>query len=179
MAPAQVMDDPSRVGRYEIRSRLGFGSFATVYLAFDAHLHRDVAIKVLHAKYHASEQARLAFLDEARILAHLDHPGIVPIYDVGKTDDGRDYLVTKLIEGTDLKSRLKGGRLPWAVSAEIVAQVAEALHHAHQHGLVHRDVKPGNILLDASGRAMLVDFGLRCARKTSVRGLDLSARCAT
>ena len=110
MALPQVSDDPSRLGRYEIRSRLGFGSFATVFLAFDTYLRRDVAIKVMHAKYHGSEKARLAFLDEARILAGLDHPGIVPIYDVGKTDDDRDYLVTKLIEGTDpvaAESRLR------------------------------------------------------------------------
>lgn len=160
MASAPASQDPARLGRYEIRFRLGAGSFATVFQAFDTDLCRDVAVKVLHAKLLASEPARRAFVDEARILARLDHPGIVPIYDVGKTDDGCDYLVTKLIEGTDLKTRLKQGRLPWTTTADIVAHLARALDHAHRHGLVHRDVKPGNVLLDHDGRAMLVDFGL-------------------
>src|SRR5262249_12973926 len=101
-----------------------------------------------------------AYLAEARILASLDHPNIVPVYDVGRCEDGTCFLVSKFIEGTDLKQRLEKSRPPIAEAVEIAARVAEALHHAHQRGLVHRDVKPANVLLDASGRPVVADFGL-------------------
>lgn len=150
---------PSRLGRYAIKEQVGAGAFAVVYRGYDEELRRDVAIKVLQPEQLG--KALDAFLDEARILAHLDHPGIVPIYDIGRTEDADlTYLVTKFIEGTDLKHRLKLGRLPRMAAVEIVVRVAEALEHAHRHHLIHRDVKPGNILLDARGTPLLVDFGI-------------------
>src|SRR5262249_31942273 len=104
---------------------------------------------------------------EARLLARLDHPNIVRIYDFGRLDDGRCYLVSQFVRGTDLQKRLAEGPLPYAATAEIVRIVAEALHYAHQHGLIHRDIKPANILLDLSpdapvehARPILADFGL-------------------
>src|SRR5262249_39538626 len=101
-----------------------------------------------------------AHLAEARVLATLDHPNIVPVHDVGRTDDGLCFLVSKLIGDNDLATILKNVHLSFAESAKLVASVAEALHYAHKRGLVHRDVKPGNILLDQSGTAHLADFGL-------------------
>jgi formylglycine-generating enzyme required for sulfatase activity len=101
-----------------------------------------------------------AYLAEARIVAGLDHPAIVPVYDVGRTEDGCCYVVSKLIQGKDLAARMKESRLSQEQAAGIVIAIAEALHHAHTRGLVHRDIKPANILLDEQGRPHVVDFGL-------------------
>ena len=101
-----------------------------------------------------------AFLVEARILAKLDHPNIVPVHDVGRTEDGLCFVVSKLIEGSDLAVRMGQARLSFRDSAELVATIADALHYAHTRGLVHRDVKPANILIDGSGKPCLADFGL-------------------
>ena len=95
-----------------------------------------------------------------RILARLDHPNIVPVFDVGRTEDGLCFVVSKLVEGSDLAVRLGQVRLPFRASAELVATIADALHYAHSRGLVHRDVKPANILIDASGKPCVADFGL-------------------
>src|SRR5262249_5468964 len=100
------------------------------------------------------------YLAEARKSASLDHPNIVPVYDVGSTGEFPCYIVSKYIEGTDLSDRLKETRLSPRVAVELVAAVAEALHHAHKKGLFHRDVKPSNILLDQSGKPFVADFGL-------------------
>jgi serine/threonine protein kinase len=131
-----------------------------VYKGHDYDLGRDVAIKVPHRHLVSRPDHTEAYLEEGRILAALDHPGIVAVYDVGRTDDGLCYVVSRFIEGSDLKQRLKGPRLPAAESAGLVAAVAEALHHAHLRGLVHRDIKPANILIDAGGRPYVADFGL-------------------
>ena len=100
------------------------------------------------------------FLREARVLAELDHPHVVPVYDVGRTADGLCYVVSKFIEGEDLAQRLKAGRVPLAQAVDLVEHLAEALHSAHLRGVVHRDVKPSNILLGADGRVYLADFGI-------------------
>ena len=101
-----------------------------------------------------------AFLIEARILAKLDHPHIVPVFDVGRTEDGLCFVVSKLIEGSDLAVRMDQARPSFRDSAELVATIADALHYAHTRGLVHRDIKPANILIDASGKPCVADFGL-------------------
>jgi formylglycine-generating enzyme required for sulfatase activity/serine/threonine protein kinase len=131
-----------------------------VYQGHDEELRRDVAIKVPHRHRIAGPADVEAYLAEARILAGLDHPGIVPVYDVGRTADGLCYLVSKFIEGSDLQTRIKQSRPSVAESVALVARVAEALHHAHQRGLVHRDIKPANILLDSAGHPVVGDFGL-------------------
>src|SRR5262249_18002583 len=127
-------------------------------------------IKVPHRQRVSSPEDVEAYLAEARTLAHLDHPGIVPVYDVGRTADGLCYLVSKFVEGPDLMRRLERGRPPFAQSAALAAQAALALHHAQQRGLVHRDVKPANILLDAAGRPVVVDFGLALREEDVGRG---------
>src|SRR5262245_9268598 len=151
---------PTHLGRYRVTARLGAGAFGVVYKAHDDDLQRDVAVKVPHRRRIATAADVEAFLAEARMLATLDHPGIVPVHDVGRTADGLCYVVSKFVAGQDLAARLRQARPPCPEAAALVAQVAEALHHAHRRGLVHRDVKPANILLDEQGRPVVADFGL-------------------
>jgi hypothetical protein len=141
-------------------AELGAGGFGVVYRGFDEELRRDVAIKVPHPDRIRSAADVNAYLTEGRMLADLDHPGIVPIYDVGRTGDGLCYLVSKFIPGGNLAQRIRQGRVPHDQAAGLIAAAAEALHHAHQRRLVHRDVKPANILLDPQGRPVVADFGL-------------------
>jgi serine/threonine protein kinase/formylglycine-generating enzyme required for sulfatase activity len=151
---------PSHVGRYRIRSVLGEGGFARVYLAFDEQLERLVAVKVPHRRLVPGPEAAESYLAEARAAAQLDHPNIVPVYDVGSAPDCPCFIVSKFIEGRTLAERIKEQWPTFAEAERLIATVAEALHHAHQRGVVHRDVKPGNILLDLAGRPYVADFGL-------------------
>jgi serine/threonine protein kinase len=151
---------PQHIGRYRIERVLGQGGFGLVYLAHDDQLQRLVAIKVPHARLVLKTSHAEAYLTEARTVANLDHPHIVPVFDVGSTDQIPCYVVSKYIDGTDLATRLKQSRLSLHEAVKLVATVAEALHHAHKQGLVHRDIKPGNLLLDKSGKPFVADFGL-------------------
>ena len=119
-----------------------------------------MAVKVPNPERIADDEDVEAFLVEARILAKLDHPNIVPVFDVGLTEDGLCFVVSKLVEGSDLAIRMGLARLSFRDSGRLVASVADALHYAHTRGLVHRDIKPANILIDASGNPWVVDFGL-------------------
>jgi serine/threonine protein kinase len=119
-----------------------------------------VAVKVPHARLVSRPEDAGAYLAEARTVANLDHRNIVPVHDVGSTDEFPCFIVSKYIDGDSLATCIRGARLPHRESAEIVATVAEALHYAHKHGVVHRDIKPGNILLDSDGKPHVVDFGL-------------------
>jgi serine/threonine protein kinase/formylglycine-generating enzyme required for sulfatase activity len=157
MAPARR---PDRIGRYRIERVLGKGGFGLVYLAQDDKLSRKVAIKVPHRKLVDRLEDAEAYLTEARTVANLDHPHIAPVFDVGSTEQFPCFVVSKYIDGTDLATRLKQSRLSIHETVELMATVAEALHHAHKQGLVHRDIKPGNILLDKSGKPFVADFGL-------------------
>ncbi len=152
--------DPSKIGRYRIIRRLGQGGFGRVYLAHDDDLDRPVAIKVPNPERITHPEDVEAFLIEARILAKLDHPHIVPVFDVGRTEDGLCFVVSKLVEGSDLAVKIGQARPSFRDSAELVATIADALHYAHTRGLVHRDIKPANILIDASGKPYVADFGL-------------------
>lgn len=158
---------PETIGRYRVCKILGEGAFGRVYLAHDDELARSVAIKVPHTYRVVSRQIS-AYLAEARIVASLDHPNIVPVFDVGRTNEDRCYVVSKLILGTDLAERIRDTRLSYQEAARVVCAVADALHYAHARGLVHRDIKPANILLDETGRPYVADFGL--ARKDSDTG---------
>ena len=149
-----------QIGRYRVIKLLGQGGCGQVYLAHDNDLNRPVAIKVTNPAQVAGPKDALEYLAEARALAKLDHPHIVPIHDVGRTDLGLCYIVSKYIEGTDLRDRLTLGRMAASESTELVATIAAALHYAHTRGLVHRDIKPANILIDASGKPCVADFGL-------------------
>lgn len=149
-----------QIGRYRVERVLGKGGFGLVYLAFDDQLQRLIAIKVPHRNRVSSAAEAEAYLTEARTVANLDHPNIVPVYDVGNTNDCPCFIVSKYIDGTDLATMLQHSRLSLHDAVELVARVAEALHFAHKQGLVHRDIKPANILLDKSGKPFVADFGL-------------------
>ena len=151
---------PPRIGRYRIDRLLGKGGFGLVYLARDDQLARPVAIKVPHSRLILRGEDAEAYLTEARTVANLDHPNIVPVYDIGSTAEFPCFVVSKFIDGTDLAAKLNHSPLSLQEAVELVATVAEALHHAHKQGLVHRDIKPGNILLDKTGEPFVVDFGL-------------------
>src|SRR5215469_12492638 len=161
---------PQYIGRYRIERILGKGGFGLVYLAHDEQLQRLVAIKVPHRRLLSRPEDAQAYLREARTVANLDHPNIVPVHDVGSTDQFPCFVVSKYIDGTDLATRLKQSRLSIHQAVELVATVSEALHHAHKQGLVHRDIKPGNILLDRSGKPYVTDFGLALREQDVGRG---------
>ncbi len=150
---------PEQIGRYQVRRRLGGGGFGTVYLCFDDRAQRQVAVKVPRPERLSSADALAAFLREARNVARLDHLHIVPLYDISDADDGC-FLVYKYIEGQSLYERMVAGPVSLAQTMAIVAQAAEALHHAHSKSLFHRDIKPGNLLLDTDGKVYVTDFGL-------------------
>ena len=166
-APAAT---PECIGRYEVQRMLGGGGFGTVYLAHDSQLQRSVAIKVPHARLISQQEYAEAYLAEARMVAKLDHPHIVPVHDIGGTANFPCFIVSKYVEGTDLATRLKADRLTYLQAAELVATIAEALHYAHKNGLVHRDVKPGNILIDRDGQPHVVDFGLALREENIGKG---------
>lgn len=151
---------PETIGRYRVERVLGKGGFGLVYLAHDDQLQRPVAIKVPHADLIARPEDAEAYLAEARTVAGLDHPHIIPVYDVGQTDDFPCFVVSKYVEGTDLAQRLKTDRLDAVAASELTATLADALHFAHKRGIVHRDIKPANILIEADGKPYIGDFGL-------------------
>ena len=132
---------PPKIGRYTILRRLGKGGFGEVFLAFDDDLDRPVATKVPRPERVSCSEDIEAYLNEARIVASLDHPHIVPVYDVGRTDDGLCFVVSKFIEASDLSVRIRQVRPSIRDSAELVATIADALHHAHTRGLLHRDLR--------------------------------------
>jgi class 3 adenylate cyclase/predicted ATPase len=146
-------------GRYQVRRALGSGAFGAVHLGHDPQLDRPVAIKVLRGGPSPSQAETDRASQEARRLARLRHPGIVAVHDVG-IHEGQVYIVSDYIDGPDLDRWLRDHRPTWAEAARIAAAVADALAHAHAQRIVHRDVKPANILLTGEGAPVLVDFGL-------------------
>jgi serine/threonine protein kinase len=162
-APAAATIDevrpPETLGRYRLEQLIGQGGFGEVWCGFDPELHRVVAIKRPRPDRPLSNQHVNLFLAEARKAASLKHPGLVPVHDVGQ-EGANWFIVSDFIEGTSLAAQIGTARPGVEQSVRIVAEVAEALHYAHLRGLVHRDIKPGNILLDRKQRAFLTDFGL-------------------
>ena len=148
---------PTQIDRYRILELLGVGGFGKVYLGYDDQLRRKVAIKVPRMDRVDKPES---FLTEAQILASLDHPNIVDVYDAGQTSDGNCYIVSKWIEGTDLAQVASEERLPHRRAAKLVAKIADALQYAHGQKLIHRDIKPANILMDSRGEPYVADFGL-------------------
>jgi serine/threonine-protein kinase len=147
------------IGPYRIMEKLGQGGMATVYKAYHAALDRYVALKVLHPAFHEDQSFAARFQREARVVANLEHPSIVPVYDFAE-HESRPFLVMKYIEGETLKSRLSRGPLNAAEIAQVVDAVGSALAHAHTQGILHRDIKPSNVLINSDGRMYLADFGL-------------------
>jgi len=146
------------LGRYHILEQLGEGGMATVYKAFDTRLERNVAVKVILPQKQQSEKFLKRFEREAKALAQLSHPNIVKVLDYGE-HEGMPYLVMEYLPGGTLKQKL-GQPIPWQEAARSLAPITRALEYAHQQKIVHRDVKPSNILLTQSGEPMLSDFGV-------------------
>jgi class 3 adenylate cyclase/tetratricopeptide (TPR) repeat protein len=150
---------PKAFGRYQVRKTLGSGGFGSVYLGHDTELDRPVAIKVLRGRSRARKGEAGPLLQEARRLARLSHPGIVSVHDVGLEGD-QVYIVSDFLDGPDLARWLADARPAWPDAARVAAAVADALAHAHARSIVHRDVKPANIILTPDRGPVLVDFGL-------------------
>jgi len=156
-------------GRYEVEELVGHGGMSSVYKAHDTLLERHVALKILHEQYSSDADFVERFKREARSVAQLQHPNIVTVIDRGEEDE-RQYIVFEYIEGENLKELVvRKGRLDLKEALEIALEVAQGLAFAHQQGLVHRDVKPQNVLLNGDGRAKVTDFGI--ARSVDVDGM--------
>ena len=149
----------TRLGRYEVRSKLGAGGMAEVYLAEDTELGRRVAIKVLPDDSSADAHASRRLLREARSAATLEHPNICAIYDVGESADRR-FIAMQFVDGLTLDARLRQGPIETRDVIELAVDIADALVHAHAHHIVHRDIKPSNVIVTPRGRAVVMDFGL-------------------
>ena len=160
--------------RYRLEERVGSGGMSSVYRAFDPTLERWVAIKLMHRDISSDPDQLERFRREARAVARLNHPHVVTVIDAGE-DDGAPYIVFEYVEGETLKDRIKRqGRLPVSEAVAYAIEIGRALECAHEHRLVHRDVKPQNVLIDPDGRAKVTDFGI--ARSLEAHGLTAPGR---
>jgi hypothetical protein len=154
------LEVPGQVARFQVLRRLGQGGFGAVYLARDPVLERDVALKLPCEGDGLSQDEVDRLVEEARIAARLKHPHVVTIYDVGRDDRSGVFIAMEYVEGESLAERLKRGRLSVDEAVRVCGQIADAIHHGHKLGLIHRDLKPGNVLLDRDGQVKVCDFGL-------------------
>src|SRR6059058_4305830 len=161
-------------GRYRLDAQIGSGGMSTVYRAFDSVLERRVAVKLMHREIAADTDQLERFRREARAVAQLSHPHIVGVIDAGE-EDGRPYIVFEYVEGETLKDRIRRlGRLPVDEAIAYAIEIARALGAAHARHIVHRDVKPQNVLIDEEGSAKVTDFGI--ARSLDEEGLTADGR---
>lgn len=159
-APHANLDPGDKVGKYVIRNRLGAGGMGTVYTAFDPLIEREVALKILTSPSSGATDSELRFLQEARAIGRLNHPNVVSIYDIDQWN-GHYFIVMELLAGGSLARRMRQqGAMPWPQACNICLQAAEGLAAAHEANLVHRDIKPDNLMLSADQTVKVVDFGL-------------------
>ena len=157
--PTIIATETQLLDRYRMLAEIGSGGMGVVYRARDEKLERDVAIKMLQPGLLTGQEGRERFRREARVLAKLNHPHIASVYDVIESK-GSDYIVMELVAGESLAAKLRAGPLPIAEATSIAAQIAEALEEAHEQGVIHRDLKPGNVMITPKGQAKVLDFGL-------------------
>ena len=151
---------PGKIGRFVIESILGRGGFGVVYLATDQQLQRKVALKVPHPQLVQRPEDAELYLKEARTVAGLEHPNIVPVHEVGSTAEFPIFVVSKYIQGRDLAAQIRISPPTTKQAVQWIMDLADALRTAHKQGIVHRDVKPQNVLVDSAENVYLVDFGL-------------------
>src|SRR5262249_46728704 len=163
------------LGHYRIESKLGEGGMGVVYRAFDTHLDRPVAIKILRADATASPERKRRFLQEAKAASALNHPNIIHIYDISSSE-GTDFIAMEFVAGKTLDQLIGKNGLPLRDTLKYSIQVADALARAHSAGIVHRDLKPANIIVGEDGRIKLLDFGLA---KLTEPAVDSDAHTAT
>lgn len=166
--PPPVAELAALLPQFRIEELVGRGGMGAVYRAWQPGLERRVAIKLLAPALTDDDLFRDRFRREARLLGKLHHPGIVEVHDTGETDDGQLFYVMEYVDGSDLAQRMTAGRVPWEESVELLRQMADALGHAHAAGVVHRDVKPSNVLLTGESQVKIADFGLAAPREAGV-----------
>ncbi len=156
----KLKDGPCQLGRFELQSELGDGSFGYVFRAHDMELDRTVAVKIQRAGSFADDEDIRRFFREAQSAAQLQHPGVVTLYECGRTEDDVCFLVTEFVDGETLEEKISENVFHPQQAAELVMQLAESLQYAHEHGVIHRDIKPSNIMIDDCQQPHITDFGL-------------------
>src|SRR6266852_1421752 len=159
---------PEKIGKYQVLERIGRGGMGMIFKAHDPVLNRAVALKVISTEIEVTDELRARFFREAQACARLSHPNIVTVFDMGE-DDGRFFIVMEFLEGEELRRVITQRKpLPIEDKLAVMLQVCDGLHYAHQKGIVHRDIKPGNIFLLRNGQAKILDFGI--AQITTTKG---------
>src|ERR1041385_2438681 len=166
----------TKLGRYEIRSKIGEGGMGEVYRAYDEAMHRDVAIKVLPADLTTDKERLARFEQEAQTAGALNHPNILVVHHI-ETHEGAPYIVSELLEGATLRERTGGAALPQRKAIDYALQTAQGLAAAHEKGIVHRDLKPDNIFITKDGRVKILDFGI--AKLTQPEGIQSQTEIPT
>src|SRR5881296_1742490 len=160
----------TKLGRYEIRAKLGAGGMGEVYLAQDTKLDRKVALKILPADVAADQERMRRFVQEAKSVSALNHPNILTIYQIDQTDSVH-FIATEFIDGETLRERMRSAPMKLGEALDVAAQIAGALAAAHAAGIVHRDIKPENIMLRRDGIVKVLDFGLAKLSEGVIPGL--------
>src|SRR3989440_9476620 len=166
----------TKLGRYEIRSKIGAGGMGEVYLAQDAILGRKVALKILAAEFAVHPDRMRRFVQEAKAASALNHPNIITIYEIDETDSVH-FIVIEFIEGETLRERMRLARMKFPEVLEVAIQIASALAAAHGAGIIHRDIKPDNVMLRRDGIVKVLDFGL--AKLVQAGGPAIDTQVAT
>src|SRR5439155_17077688 len=157
----------TKLGRYEIRSKLGEGGMGEVYLAQDTKLDRKVALKTLPASVAADRNRMHRFVQEAKAASALNHPNIITIHEIDETDTGH-FMATEFIDGETLRERMRSAPMKLTEVLDVAAQIASALSAAHAAGIIHRDIKPENVMLRRDGIVKVLDFGLAKLRERTL-----------